>query len=272
MLGDSFTVGLTAEVGKSYVEYLEAVMPDAIVWNTALSGNGTNHALVAFEAFAPELNPQLTILGFYANDFHDNLKPLNRFLRLQDDDGNLFLVTRFDFDRWGNPVSIDPEVTYSYLAKGYNPPMSELERVTGITRLGTLAFRFLDMLGSLNVDESLENQQRMTRNFLTQLRDAARTQDSDMLVLLIPAISQQSAANMSNHAELHQLARRLMQDLRIPYLDPIDLLDPIADYGEPPDVHWNTAGHQKIGALLSTCISKYFSSGNLGDCENVIMP
>ena len=44
MMGDSFTQGYSADIGNSYVEYIEAIFPEFIVWNTAISGNGTNRA------------------------------------------------------------------------------------------------------------------------------------------------------------------------------------------------------------------------------------
>ena len=55
VLGDSFTAGYNAEIGKSYVETIEANLPDSIVWNTAIGGTGTNHALASFESLAPLL-------------------------------------------------------------------------------------------------------------------------------------------------------------------------------------------------------------------------
>ena len=39
-----------------------------------------------------------------------------------------------------------------------------------------------------------------------------------------------------------------------------------------PDVHWNNAGHQKVGALLADCIEIFVASGNLDECEHVAMP
>ena len=63
----------------------------------------------------------------------------------------------------------------------------------------------------------------------------------------------------------------LMEDLDIPYLNPIALLTK-DDYVPPPDGHWNNAGHQKIGKLLSDCIQRFRDSGSLDDCADVPMP
>ena len=63
-----------------------------------------------------------------------------------------------------------------------------------------------------------------------------------------------------------------MTELQLPYIDPTPILDPDEDYAPLPDNHWNNSGHQKVGALLSDCIEVFIATGNLGDCENVIMP
>ena len=266
-LGDSFTQGFSADVGKSYVETIEAMLPEGVVWNTAISGSGTNQAVVTFQAFAPQLKPQLSILGFVMNDFRDNLVPLGGWLHLQDSEGTLHFVRRFYMDRWGNPVELPADVVYAYVSKGYNPPVSELERVTGLTRLGTLVLRLLDSLGKIHVGESLETQKRLTRQYLTQLRDAASALDSSLLILLIP-----QRTDIGKLSELYLTAIELMQELEIPYLNPIDRLDPVADYAPPPDGHWNNAGHQKVGALLADCVATFIASGDLGQCDNVVMP
>ena len=55
-------------------------------------------------------------------------------------------------------------------------------------------------------------------------------------------------------------------------MEVIDLLDPVADYAEPPDIHWNNAGHQKVGALLTECVDEFIASGDLANCERVVVP
>ena len=266
-LGDSFTQGFSADVGKSYVETIEAMLPEGVVWNTAISGSGTNQAVVTFQAFAPQLKPQLSILGFVMNDFRDNLVPLGGLLHLRDSEGTLHFVRRFNIDRWGNPVELPADIVNAYLARGYNPPFSELERVTGLTRLGTLALRLLDKLSNVNIDESFGRQRRLTRQDLTQLRDAASELDSKLIVLLVPR-----PKDINSPDEEYLTAIQLMEELEIPYLNPIDMLDPVADYAAPPDGHWSNSGHQKVGALLADCVATFIESGDLGECDNVVMP
>lgn len=125
-----------------------------------------------------------------------------------------------------------------------------------------MALKKLDCILGLVEVESFERQVRLTRQYLAQLRDQAAAIDSQFLVLLIP-----QAWDLESPGEPYRTARRLFEELKIPYIEAGDVLSP-ADYTD----HWNTVGHQKVGAYLSECVVTYFESGNLSDCGNVVMP
>ena len=112
----------------------------------------------AFAGIAPRLQPHLSILGFYMNDFPENLLPKDMSLRLIDDAGRQIWVTRYENDRWGNPVTLPEATVNAYLAVGAFPPANELERLIGTTHLGTLALRTLDFVLGVGEDESFERQ------------------------------------------------------------------------------------------------------------------
>ena len=262
IMGDSYTRGFHADVGKSYVDRLEAEMPDAVVWNVAEPGTATNQAVLSFAGIAPRLQPHLSILGFYMNDFPENLVPKDMSLRLIDDAGGQIWVTRYEKDRWGNPVTLPEATVNAYLAVGVVPPGSELERILGTTHLGTLALRTLDFVLGIGEDESFERQTRVTRQYLAQLRDQVAAIDSKFLVLLIPR-----ATDLESPGEPYRTARRLFGELKIPYIEAEDVLT-AADYTG----HWSTDGHQKVGAYLSECVTIFFDSGELSNCDNVVMP
>ena len=264
MLGDSYTRGFFADVGKSFVDSIEDAIPDAIVWNVSEPGTATNQAVLSFNGIAPRLKPQLSILGFYMNDFPENLLLKEMSLRLIDDEGKQYFVRRFEYDRWGNPVNLPEHIVNAYLAAGARPPASELERVLGITHLGTLALRTLDFLLGLNEDESFERQTRETRKYLAQLRDAAAAMDSQLLILLIPQSNDVDSPDRS-----YRTAVRIFEELRIAYVEVRHLLDSTNDY---VDFHWNNSGHQKVGAYLSECVTAFFAERNLADCERAIIP
>ena len=265
-VGDSFTHGFTADIGKSYVEYLDATFPTAEIWNLGIGGTGTVHSIQTYNEFAPAFKPQLTTLGFTMNDFHDNLLTYFYGLQLQGSDGNIHFPRYPQRDRWGRRVLLPQELTLSYAVAGYTPPMSDLELQIGLTRLGTLALRVLDRVGNMTYDSSFAGQVQLTRQYLTQLRDAAAALDSGFLVLLIPRLE-----DIGDPGTEYAHSIMLMEALGIPYLNPITVLA-TEDYVPAPDRHWNTAGHQKVGGLLADCIERFMNSGGFTDCAYVTLP
>ena len=267
-LGDSFTHGYSAEVGKSFVETIEARLPEVVVWNAGFTGTGTNQALASFELLGPILEPDLTVLGFYVNDFVDNLIPTASWLSTVDQEGNHVFVRPYRLDAWDNLIRLDEKSAQYFITYGVYPPANEFERVLGSSRLGTLVLRLRDFIAKLNADDRrFDKGIAPTREYLLQLRESTATQYSDLLVLLIPDREDLTAAS-----DRFLTAVNLMNELQLQYINPMPILDPEEDYAPLPDNHWNNSGHQKVGALLSDCIEVFIDSGNLGDCEYVIMP
>ena len=267
-LGDSFSFGMSSDFGESYVETLRAELPAAQIWNTGMPGVGTVQALALFEAFAPLLRPHLTILGFMINDFGDNLLALDSRWYFIDEQNQHIQIAKNYFDRWGNIQVLPEPATYDYLMERLPLPANEFEQTLGNTRLGTLLLRGLDMWAYNVTDfdrEALSIQN--TRATLRDLRDAASERGSALLILVIPHLE-----DITWPGKLYQVAIEQFEQLAIPYLEVTDLLHPEDDYGEWPDRHWNSSGHQKVGSLLSDCAAIFFRSGQLADCERVKTP
>ena len=271
-LGDSFTQGYSADIGHSFVETVEAVLPDAVVWNTGIASNGTRDAKLAFQHIAPELQPQLTILGFFINDFYNN-RSLKSLWFLLKESGELVIVPPYTHDRWGRAVDQTDMEAYSWWARGLYPPLSELERLIGGTRLGGLALRLLDnWQAATDTELASADSYEPTRAYLRQLQDAVQAQDSELLALLIPAVQNDPYFVNNNAPQLYQDAKALMRELQIPFIDSQVFIDTVADYVPLPGDHWNNAGHAKVGALLTDCARAFFANGSLADCEGVVIP
>jgi len=77
-LGDSHTAGYEVAQNESYSAVLEAALIEkgisAEVLNTGISGFGTAEQLVFLENEGMRYQPDIVIVGFYANDLEDNLK------------------------------------------------------------------------------------------------------------------------------------------------------------------------------------------------------
>ena len=189
MLGDSFTQGYAADVGDSFVETLEKDLPDALVWNAGIGGTGTNQALATFAGLGPEMQPHLTVLGFFSNDFHDNLFPLDSKLRTALADGTIEVVRYYVLDHAGNPHRL--ELTASlleYARAGKLPIPNEFERLVGNTRLGSLLLQVKERVDAVNEssDAHFERAKERTQSYLRALKESVAAQGSELLVLIIP--------------------------------------------------------------------------------------
>ena len=258
VLGDSFTFGMSADAGMSYVEVLEALDSESVYWNTAIPGAGTHHAVASFQAYAPILRPQVTVLGFFMNDFENNMISLSYWDTSQDpaDDAAVKWT-----DLWGNVIALDQRSTFHFRQEGIDPPANHIERALGGTRLGSLALRLIDAVARIKTeaDGLASIEMKRAREYLGRLRDEARAAGSALLVLLIPRQS-----DVASPDALYQNAVQLLNELAIDALNPIALLDAKQDYAA--DGHWNNAGHRKIALRLYDCLNAFRRNGDFADC------
>ena len=177
VLGDSFTYGQQADIGKSYVERIEAGGARRTVWNTGLIGVGTNQSLAAFHMFAPALKPHLTIYGFYVNDFFDNLFPVDGYFLGINANGEIVRLQNYHLDPWGNATRLEDQSRLYYRWRGVEAPANEVERALGATRLGSIVISAIDQVGKqLGIAQATHwrRQVELTRDYLRELRDASR--------------------------------------------------------------------------------------------------
>jgi len=76
LLGDSFVYGLGVNDEQTFAVRLEQILrqhhPAVEVINAGCPGKGTDYALKLFQTLGVKLQPDLTVLCFFANDFQDN--------------------------------------------------------------------------------------------------------------------------------------------------------------------------------------------------------
>jgi len=77
-LGDSFTYGLGVNDDQTFPQQIEKKLNAADfsveVLNAGCPGKGTDYALKLFQTVGARFHPDLTVLGFFCNDFEDNAR------------------------------------------------------------------------------------------------------------------------------------------------------------------------------------------------------
>lgn len=77
-LGDSFTYGLGVDDDQTFAALVEKdLRSDRVsveVMNAGAPGKGTDYALKCFQTVGRKFHPDLTVLGFFCNDFQDNAR------------------------------------------------------------------------------------------------------------------------------------------------------------------------------------------------------
>ena len=182
--------------------------------------------------------------------------------------GQTIFLRPFRFDAWDNLVPIDEATAIHLAVHGVYPPANEVERLLGSARLGTLVLRLRDNIAEIGkAERRLAKGVELTRGYLRQLRDLAAAQETALLVILIPGRHEAGGGS-----EYYNIATELMEELNLPYMALTNMMNADSDYAQATEGHWNSAGHQKVGALLSDCIRIFIASGNLDECEHVAMP
>jgi len=77
-LGDSYTYGLGVDDDQTFAALVEkdlrAGLLSVEVMNAGVPGKGTDYALKCFQTVGRKFHPDLTVLGFFCNDFQDNAR------------------------------------------------------------------------------------------------------------------------------------------------------------------------------------------------------
>lgn len=271
-LGDSFTQGFHASVGSSYVETVERSLPAITVWNAGINGTGTNQAAATFASLGPLFQPHLTVLGFYVNDFDDNLFPADNIALYLDADGSVNFIRHYVLGPSGDPIRVSLTVSQAaYARAGRLPIPNYFERGVGNTRLGSLLLSLRERIESLQtsreVDPRFELAKKRTRESLQSLQQQVDSLESELLVLLIDE-RQDAAEPLKRFGD----AVELMRELGLPYLDTSPFVQTPDDFYGVSNSHWNSAGHEKVGLRLSQCIEAFMYGGSLADCGDVVLP
>lgn len=247
--GDSFTWGASADIDSSYVDVLESDIKKshpALVWNTGIPATGTNHALFTVKKYLPMQHANYVVLGFYVgNDFEDNLLPYDKLVF--NDLASCYNL--YDYDKDFKPYPITKreafkKATGTYPVEELNFVQKLMDRSKFISFLSDLKMKVANRLSG-NKSKTNEQEYKLTKEYLQQLKDYVQANNAELIVLIIPA-----SVDIKEKEEHYLNAVKLMKELSIPYVDPISLFT-ADDYLKIDGGHWKNRGHVQAGHMLS---------------------
>ena len=266
-IGDSFTWGVQASsYANSYAALLEKRLQagrNAVVWNTAIPGIGQKQELLSLKTYAPLLRPQIVILGFFMNDFDDNMYPLSMYYIFED---SPVFVMRYEDKGNGRIRTLTPTEAY-WRAHPLSERLSASRvflRFFGVARnvqqwmaplIRRDAFRERNAVVKTGDSElicSLRGRKE-TADLLTQIRDCVEGQQARLIGLIIPHID-----DLATPSTAYRAAVSLFDSLGIEYIELRDCLKR-SDYVSRPSVYWNDSGHKKAAGVLIEKVEEVLS-------------
>jgi len=246
-LGDSFTFGASATLGNSYIEQLEtAFADDAVIWNVGIAGTATRQALALAEKYVPILQPDVVTLGFYFNDFNENLYPLDLYARTSDS-----WVLQYEINSDLSIKSVNDYTLY-YRTHNVRPPQNTIESIVGQTRLGTVVINVIyNLRNPIDSDAMWQLEQDTTEELLADLKTYLDAEGIPLLVLHIPDMLDINSDNQRTRT--YNTYNRIAEDLSLPTIDIIADLK-LADYSTAGDGHWINSGHGIAADAMFECL------------------
>jgi hypothetical protein len=255
--GDSFTWGASADVDSSYADIFETDIKKTypgIVWNTGIPATGTNHALFTVKKYLPLQKSNYVILGFYVgNDFSDNLLPFDQLIF----NNQASCYNLYDYNQDFKPFSISKREVFKKATGSY--PMEELNLLQKILIRSRFISFVTDMKNKItnrlngNKQKVVEQEYKMTKNYLKQLNDYTNENGAELIIMLIPA-DKDLKAKETNYLN----AVKIFNELSIQYVESINLFDN-KDYMQGGGGHWINSGHIKAGHLLSKYLLQHIN-------------
>jgi hypothetical protein len=252
-IGDSFTWGASSDVDSSFVDVFEQRFKKTfplIVWNAGIPATGTNYALHVTKRFLPLQKSNIVVLGFFGNDFGDNLIP---FDRLQFSNKGTCLKC-YNLDNSFNAIKISIQDAYKNATGAY-----PIENLNLLQREIIIKSRLVPLLNNIferisqkfyqythsDTISKVEYSFQITKSYLNQLKNYVKENNAELVVLLIP-----DRQDIMRKSKSYLTAIGILRELEINFLEISDKFCEANYVQSENDGHWNNSGHKIAGTLL----------------------
>jgi lysophospholipase L1-like esterase len=246
LLGDSFTFGAYVTNSATFAHLLEREILDGWdVLNFAVSGYGTDQALLAWELDGGDLAADVVAMGFYVRDYERNTMRFKIYAK------PVFEPAGAGLRLTGHPV-IEPEALYQEYASG--------RRGVGRVRAPYLAlslgksWRNLRERWPTTADPEWQVLSRLMRRF----RDHVRAQGAHPVWLVLP-YHDVVETSRSSQAAIEEMCEREARELSLPLLR-VDAAfrahaerHPDRPLYRPREIggHFSAEGHRLVAEILA---------------------
>ena len=267
-LGDAYTSAEGVDTHLSWPRLLETNINEARstdrsaeVINFGITGFGPSQYATITEDYAPRLQPDLIIIGFFINDFWDVQIPIDEFR-------DMIGFDRPPIDSW---LGI---ATGRHLFRYFRGHVLEatFERLTGKPSPHTRFFLQQDVMDPEQI-EAIKAGQSLVRDRFRSIDEVARRVGAQVIVMAIPAPIQVSDRKQlkflrpqvdfdSNRFDLDQpqrLAAEVSAEFGFQFVDlrPALCSAKSDQPYQPNNLHWTTVGHEVTAATMGPIVQAF---------------
>ncbi|HMB70970.1 MAG TPA: GDSL-type esterase/lipase family protein [bacterium] len=243
-LGDSYTFGWGVAQGEEWIrvaadEVNRKLGREAVEgWNGGVNGYGTEGAIAQLERVADELQPDLVVLGFFANDFTDNLLGTGVY---EVRDGYLF--DRFSHDFFQESVLARESHLYRLVSSAWET--ARLKYLGGVPTA-----RAVKQFSPAEFERGRDRSEEL----ILRLRDVAEGAGAALAVVWLPADVYAVSGSAPQDVPLRWELQRRIAAAGVPSLDllPVALAETrIAGLYIPNDGHLSVRGNRVMGRAVA---------------------